>query len=69
MVDAVDQLAELRATDADHIADFMGKALARAAPVLRRGKHGAQIQHEAIGILMVIAHGLTNQIQRVTANF
>ena len=50
----------------------MRKAFTRSVAVLRGCEHGAQVEHQAIGILVGapvgFAHGLFDQIQRIAAD-
>lgn len=68
MVDAVDQRSEPGRGNAHHIADFMGKAKAWTMAILRRRKHGAQKQHETVGVLVIGAYYLGHDIERITAD-
>ena len=65
---AVDQLAELGAGDRDQIAGLVGKALVLAVAVLGRREHGAEEQHESVGILMGRPDRLLHQIFGIAAD-
>ena len=55
------------------VTHLVGKALAAGfagdGAVLGGGKHGAQKQQHAVGVLVVGAHGLAHQIERIAADF
>ena len=55
---AVDQRAQFRRRDRHPVADHVREALARPVAVLRRREHGAEEQHEAVGIGVVRADRL-----------
>src|SRR5690348_11069555 len=48
---------------------MMGKAAARRIAILDRREHRAEEQHEAVGILMMLAARLRNEIERIAADF
>src|SRR5690348_761414 len=68
MSHAIDETAQLGRGDDDDIADLVGKALARSIAVLRRRKQGAEKQHGAIGILMIRADHLGDEVARIAAD-
>src|SRR5581483_6299645 len=47
----------------------MSEPSARGIPVVRGGKRGAEEEHDAIRVLMVFAHRLFDQIQRIATDF
>ena len=46
----------------------MGKALAGRIAILGRREHGAAVQHKTVGILVVLANGLRDQLGRFSAD-
>ena len=65
---AVDEAAELGGGDGDDIADLVGEALTRPIAVLGRRKQGAEKEHRPIGVLMIRADHLGDEITRVPAD-
>src|SRR6185436_4221678 len=68
MLDAVDQCAQLGGGDGDDVADDVREALPRRKPVLGRREHRAEIQDEAVGILVIRADRVLNEIERIAAD-
>ncbi|MNP47717.1 hypothetical protein D3C76_1417850 [compost metagenome] len=46
----------------------MGKAVARLVAILLGREQGAEEQHQAVGVLMVLVEGLLHQVLRVAAD-
>ena len=71
-VDAVAQAAQARGGNVHRVTHLVGKALAAGfagdGAVLGGGEHGAQKQQHAVGVLVLLAHGLAHQIERVAAD-
>src|SRR3546814_10104897 len=60
--------SDLAGADGDDVARLVGEALAGAVAVLQRREHGAEEQHQAVGILVVGVHRLGHQILHVAAD-
>src|SRR3954452_22678622 len=64
----VDEPAELRRRDGDDVADPVGEALARHVAVLDRREHGAEEQHGAVGVAVIRADHLRDEVLRIAAD-
>ena len=65
---AVDEPPELGGRDADAIADLVGEPLAGRVAILDRREHRAEKQHGAVGILVMLAEHLADEIGRIAAD-
>ena len=69
---AIDNLifkhAQFVGADAHYVADLMGEAHALAAPILCRCKESTREEHEAVGILVVFADGLVNELEHIATD-
>ena len=52
----------------DGVADDVGEALAGSKSIECRREHGAEKQHEAVWVLVVGTDGMSDDLQRVTAD-
>src|SRR5260370_8766170 len=66
---AIDEAAELGRRDGDDVPDLVGEPLPRRVAILDRREHRAEKQHRPVGILMVRADHLRNEIGGVAAGF
>ena len=64
----VDQGAERRRGDRHDVVDVMGEASARGVAVLDRSEHRAEVEGEAVGILVPWAQGLGREVGGVAAD-
>ena len=64
----IDERSKPRRGDRDRVADDVGEALAGSESIECRREHGAEKQHEAVWVLVVGTDGMSDDLQRVTAD-
>ena len=65
---AVDEGAEPRLGDAHDVAVVVGEPTAGLVAVVDRREHRAEVEHEAVGVLVVGADHLRDELGRVAAD-
>src|SRR5690606_3031298 len=60
--------AQLVRPDANHVADLVGEAFSAPIPILRGREQSPREQGDAVGVLVISAHGLPDQLQDVATD-